>query len=84
MLARKPKSPPSKDSKASKFIRAGSGPAAAASPENGRRELKPIVINFPLPLLERIDQAAGNMGLNRTAFVILAVNERVLKSERGE
>lgn len=85
MLAKKPKSPPTKETKAQKFIRAGSGPAAAAAADNGlKRELKPVVINFPVPLLERIDAAAGNMGLNRTAFVILAVNERVLKSERGE
>lgn len=84
MLAKKPKSP-SKDQKAQKFIRAGSGPAAAAAVANGTRgELKPIVINFPLPLLERVDAAAAAMGLNRTAFVLVAVNERLGRSERGE
>lgn len=84
MLAKKPSKSPTKEAKAQKYIRAGSGPAQAAAANGTRGELKPIVINFPVPLLERIDAAAAGMGLNRTAFVIMAVNERLLRAERGE
>ncbi len=84
MLAKKP-SPPTKETKAQKFIRAGSpGPAPAAANGPDRGQLKPIFVNIPLPLLERINGTAASMGLTRSAFVLMAINERLLKAERGE
>lgn len=78
MIAKKPKS--QKDLKADKFMRAGAASPAA----NGTREFKPVLINFERNLLQRIDVLALKMGMNRSAFIVNAVAERVLKLERGE
>lgn len=85
-IAKKPKKPatPSKEQKASKFIRAGAGPADnGASSVNGRT-FRPILTNFETVLLGRIDSFAVQMGLSRSAFIVNAVAEKVLKLERGE
>jgi hypothetical protein len=79
MIAKKPKS--QKDLKADKFMQAGAATPAAA---NGTREFKPVLINFERNLLQRIDALALKMGMNRSAFIVNAVAERVLKLERGE
>lgn len=87
MIAKKPKSSPkppsSKETKAQKFIRAGQ-PAAAPANANGTREIKPVLIGFDVALLARIDAAAGQMGLSRTAFVVMSCAERAGRVERGE
>lgn len=82
MIAKKPKSP-SKEIKAQKFIRAGAQPAAVASNGNAR-QIKPVLIGFEAALLARIDAAAAQMGLSRTAFVNMSCAERAGRVERGE
>jgi hypothetical protein len=67
-IARKP-TPINKESKAKKFIQ---GPA-----DDGKLELQPVLINFDKALLARIDSTARSMGLNRTAFVVSAVAEKL-------
>lgn len=70
MIARKPK--PGKETKAAdQFIRAGAGRPV------GRRQLKPVMINFDTDLLERIDRHAKGMGLSRSSFVVFAAAEKL-------
>jgi hypothetical protein len=64
MIAKKPKSKP----------------AASAQHFAGKankRVLKPIIINVDIDLLARIDLAASESGLNRTAFITNAVSEKL-------
>ena len=82
MIPKKPK--PSKETKAQRFIRAGSTPPAAASSNGSARQIKPVLIGFEQALLARIDGAAASMGLSRTAFVVMSCAERVGRVERGE
>jgi hypothetical protein len=66
MIAKKPKSKPA------------SAPAAKAFlGKANKRVLKPIIINVDVDLLARIDLAASESGLNRTAFIINAVSEKL-------
>jgi uncharacterized protein (DUF1778 family) len=48
-----------------------------------RRRLVRIITRFEVDLLERLDTAAADMGLNRTAFIVNACAERLLQLERG-
>ena len=83
-IAKKPaskKSPTAaKESKAQRFIRAGAAPAE----QNGTRKIKPVLIGFEESLLARFDAAAAQMGLSRTAFVVMSTAERTSRVERGE
>ena len=82
MIAKKPKSKQStKETKAAKFIRAGQ-PAAAPAAANGAREIRPVLIGFEVELLARINAAAEELGITRTAFVVMAVAEKVRRIER--
>ena len=68
-IARNPirnRKPEIRDQQAEKFIRGNTGGAPP-------RELKPILINFEISLLDRIDAAARDAGLNRSAFIVGAV-----------
>ena len=63
------------DKEAEQFIRGNNGGAPP-------RELKPILINFEISLLDRIDAAARDAGLNRSAFVVSAVSDKLRQLER--
>ena len=85
MIAKKPKSKSSpketKETKAQKFIRGGGKPTAPP-PSNGPRQIKPVLIGFEVGLLARIDAAAEEMGITRTAYVVMAVAEKTRRLER--
>jgi transposase-like protein len=68
--------PAASKKQAKKFIRGKSGPAAA-------RELVGVLINFDRELLDRITQAAREMGLNRSAFIVSAAAEKLRPLERA-
>lgn len=70
MLAKKPAKT---ETRAQRFIQAnGTTP---------KRDLRTVIIGFDRGLLERIDRIAQNMGLNRTAFVVNAVAEKLMQLE---
>jgi hypothetical protein len=84
MIAKKPKlsnGGATTTTKANKFIAMGTAP-----PANGtaKRELRDVIIGFDRSLLERIDEKARQMGLNRTAFVVNAVAEKLIALERTQ
>jgi hypothetical protein len=68
MIARKPQ----KEAQAAKFIAAGAGNGRAA-----RRNFVRIITNFDPELLDRLDAAAAALKLNRSAFIVSAVTERL-------
>jgi hypothetical protein len=72
MIAKKPTPPTTSETKTQRFIRAGSVPAAPTP----KRQIKPVLIGFDELLLARLDAAAAEMGLSRTAFVVMVVAER--------
>lgn len=61
------------DSKASKFI---AGPST-----NGERDLVPVLIKFDRAFLARVDAHAKTRGLNRTAFVISTMGDKLAALE---
>lgn len=71
MIARKPK----KENQAATFIARGAGNG------RGRRAAVRIITRFDAAFLERIDKAAEAMGLNRSAFIVSAVAERLRQLE---
>jgi hypothetical protein len=73
MIAKKPTS-----SKEGKFI---AGAAANGAPR-GQFNFQRIVTNFDQELLNRVDNLARGMGLNRSAFIIMAVSEKVRQMEK--
>lgn len=75
-IAKKP-TKESAENKARNFIEPR--PAAGAL----KRDLRDVLIGFDASLLERIDRMAQSMGLSRTAFVVNAVAEKLIKLEAG-
>jgi hypothetical protein len=71
-IARNPRRTPktARDKKAEKFIRGKNGTPPP-------RELKAVPVNFDVGLLERIDLAARDLGLNRSAFIVSAAGEKL-------
>lgn len=47
------------------------------------RRLVRIITRFDADLLKRLDAAAADCGLNRSAFIVNAVSERLLQLERA-
>lgn len=47
-------------------------------------DLVAIQVNFDRRLLDRINSHARALGLNRTAFIVNAVGEKLLSLERSE
>jgi hypothetical protein len=74
MIAKKPK--PS--AKETKFIAGG---ASANGTPRGQFNLVRVAMNFDQELLNKVDQTARSMGLNRSAFIIIAVNEKLRQRE---
>lgn len=72
-IARNPK----KDAEASRFIRGASKDGAGA-----RRKLITIWLNVDEDLLNRVNDMAKSMGLNRTAFITNAVAEKLRQLEQ--
>jgi hypothetical protein len=74
MIVQKPK----KETQAASFIaRAGS-----TSARNGRaRNNVRVITGFDAEFLARLDRAARSMGLNRSAFIVSAVAERLRELE---
>lgn len=73
MIARKPKR---KEGKAIGFIRGASAPNKPAK----RRKVR-VITGVDEGLLERVDAAAAAQGLNRSAFVMTAIAERLRQLE---
>lgn len=72
-IARSPK----KDAAASRFIRNAKDTAAGA-----RRKLVPVWVNVDQDLLDRLNDMAKAMGLNRSAFIVNAIAERLRQLEQ--
>jgi hypothetical protein len=77
-IAKKP-SPRAKENAAKKFIQSDNGQAASTT----KRDLKNVIIAFDMPLLERLDKTAKEMGLSRTGLVNVAVVEKMRRWEMG-
>ena len=70
----------SKETKAKAFIHQSPNSNGGAS--TPKRELRDVLIGFDRALLERIDRAAQNMGLSRTAFVVSSTAKAVMIFEK--
>jgi hypothetical protein len=75
MIARKPKT---SAAKAATFINAKAPNGSAAV----KLDRKPVLVNIDGALLERIDAMAREMGLNRSAFIINSVAEKLRALEQ--
>jgi hypothetical protein len=92
-IARKPgsKPAPADDEQAERFISAAGrvpegpplvapDPPAAAADSEGDNRRKPVMIRFDRDLLARVDKAAKNRGVNRSAFISYVIS-RALETE---
>ncbi len=84
MIAKKPVKSASKTaSKEKTFISKGSASNGNGSARPGRQlSLKPVLVNFDQALLDRATSAAQSMGLNRNAFICMAVAIYLNKENR--
>jgi hypothetical protein len=73
-IARNPK----KDVQAARFIRG----ARKTDGAGAKRNLVPVWLNFDQQLLERVHDMAKTMGLNRSAFIVNAVAEKLRQLEQ--
>lgn len=73
-IAKKPKSPitDATEKKASEFIT-----AADKEAKESKKNRTPILIRLPPTMLERLDAAADGCGLARSAWITLAVDEKL-------
>ncbi|HTH42867.1 MAG TPA: hypothetical protein VL498_06865 [Terracidiphilus sp.] len=74
-ITRNPKKKPASISEATanKFIKGSANGAG--------RQLVPVLIKFERGFLDRLDLQARNRGLNRTAFVISTLGDRIAELE---
>jgi hypothetical protein len=72
---------PAADKKADDFISGGATKAAAA-PKTQKQARIPIQVKFEPTLLKKATEAAPTLGLDRTAFIVLAVAEKLQQMGR--
>jgi post-segregation antitoxin (ccd killing protein) len=75
-IARNPK----KDVDAARFIRG----ARKTDGAGARRKLVPVWVNLDQELLDRVNEMAKAMGLNRSAFIVNAVAEKLRQLEQKQ
>jgi hypothetical protein len=75
VIAKKPKS-----QQEASFIR-GAGASNSGAPR-GQFAFVRVGVNFDQDLLAKLDGLARSMGLNRSAFIVLAVGEKIRQLER--
>lgn len=72
---------PAADKKADEFISGGAAKAAEAA-KTGKQRRIPIQVKFEPTLLKKATEAAPTLGLDRSAFIALAVAEKLQQMGR--
>jgi hypothetical protein len=74
MISKRPKT------NESKFV-AGAAASNSGTPR-GQMNFQRVTINVDQAMLNKVDMQARSMGLNRSAFILMAIHEKVRQLER--